>query len=30
VILLGVVVLLHRVSGSRLLRWWPARRPAVA
>jgi hypothetical protein len=30
VILLGVIVLLHRVSGSRLLRWWPARRPAVA
>ena len=26
IILLGVVVLLHRVSGSRLLRW----RPAVA
>jgi Family of unknown function (DUF5317) len=28
-ILLGVFVLLHRVSGSRLLRWWPAvaRRP---
>jgi hypothetical protein len=28
VILLGVVVLLHRVSGSRLLSWWPARRVA--
>jgi hypothetical protein len=26
VILLGVVVLLHRVSGSRLLSWWPPRR----
>jgi hypothetical protein len=26
-ILLGVVVLLHRVSGSRLLAWWPVRRP---
>jgi hypothetical protein len=25
VILLGVFVLLHRVSGSRLLAWWPAR-----
>jgi Family of unknown function (DUF5317) len=25
IILLGVVVLLHRVSGSRLLAWWPAR-----
>jgi hypothetical protein len=25
VILLGVVVLLHRVSGSRLLAWWPMR-----
>jgi Family of unknown function (DUF5317) len=25
VILLGVVVLLHRVSGSRLLGWWPVR-----
>jgi hypothetical protein len=24
-ILLGVVVLLHRVSGSRLLAWWPPR-----
>jgi hypothetical protein len=24
-ILLGVFVLLHRVSGSRLLAWWPAR-----
>jgi hypothetical protein len=24
-ILLGVFVLLHRVSGSRLLSWWPAR-----
>jgi hypothetical protein len=30
VILLGVIVLLHRVSASRLLRWWPARHPAVA
>jgi Family of unknown function (DUF5317) len=31
IILLGVVVLLHRVSGSRLLRWWPAgSRRAVA
>jgi hypothetical protein len=28
VILVGVVVLLHRVSGSRLLAWWPARRVA--
>ena len=26
VILLGVIVLLHRVSGSRLLAWWPPRR----
>jgi hypothetical protein len=25
-ILLGVVVLLHRVSGSRLLAWWPGGR----
>jgi hypothetical protein len=25
VILLGVVILLHRVSGSRLLAWWPPR-----
>jgi len=25
-ILLGVAVLLHRVSGSRLLAWWPHRR----
>lgn len=25
VIVLGVVVLLHRVSGSRLLGWWPVR-----
>jgi hypothetical protein len=25
-ILLGVFVLLHRVSGSRLLAWWPPRR----
>jgi Family of unknown function (DUF5317) len=25
VILLGVVVLLHRVSGSKLLAWWPSR-----
>ena len=30
VIVLGVVVLLHRVSGSRLLAWWPARVRAVA
>jgi hypothetical protein len=31
VILTGVVVLLHRVSGSRLLAWWPVRRsPAPA
>ena len=30
VILLGVVVLLHRVSGSRLLSWWPPRRRVVA
>lgn len=29
VILLGVLVLLHRVSGSRLLGWWPARRVAA-
>jgi hypothetical protein len=28
-ILLGVLVLLHRVSGSRLLAWWPARRAAA-
>jgi Family of unknown function (DUF5317) len=30
VILIGVFVLLHRVSGSRLLSWWPprGRRPA--
>lgn len=25
IIVLGVVVLLHRVTGSRLLGWWPAR-----
>jgi hypothetical protein len=25
-IVLGVVVLLHRVSGSKLLAWWPVRR----
>jgi hypothetical protein len=30
VILLGVVVLLHRVSGSRLLAWWPPRRVAMS
>lgn len=30
VIVLGVVVLLHRVSGSRLLGWWPDRARAVA
>jgi hypothetical protein len=30
VIVLGVIVLLHRVSGSRLLGWWPLRpRPVV-
>jgi hypothetical protein len=29
-ILLGVVVLLHRVSGSRLLAWWPVRRRVLA
>jgi hypothetical protein len=29
VILLGVVVLLHRASGSRLLGWWPGRRTAA-
>jgi hypothetical protein len=29
VILLGVVILLHRVSGSRLLAWWPAGRVAA-
>jgi hypothetical protein len=29
VILLGVVVLLHRVSGSRLLAWWPGDRGGV-
>jgi hypothetical protein len=27
-IVFGVVVLLHRVSGSRLLAWWPPRRRA--
>jgi hypothetical protein len=29
VIVLGVIVLLHRVSGSRLLAWWPSRRVAA-
>jgi hypothetical protein len=30
-IVLGVFVLLHRVSGSRLLAWWPSgRRSSVA
>jgi hypothetical protein len=29
-ILFGVVVLLHRVSGSRLLAWWPVRRRVLA
>jgi hypothetical protein len=29
-ILCGVAVLLHRVCGSRLLAWWPDRRPAEA
>jgi Family of unknown function (DUF5317) len=28
VIVAGVIVLLHRVSGSRLLAWWPAHRAA--
>jgi hypothetical protein len=28
-IVFGVVVLLHRVSGSRLLSWWPPRRRAA-
>jgi Family of unknown function (DUF5317) len=28
VILTGVTILLHRVSGSRLLAWWPPRRAA--
>jgi hypothetical protein len=30
VILTGVVVLLHRVSGSRLLAWWPPRAGSTA
>jgi hypothetical protein len=25
-----VTILLHRVSGSRLLAWWPPRHAAVA
>jgi hypothetical protein len=29
-IVLGVIVLLHRVSGSRLLAWLPPRRPVTA
>jgi hypothetical protein len=29
-ILTGVTILLHRVSGSRLLAWWPPRHAAVA
>jgi hypothetical protein len=29
-ILTGVTILLHRVSGSRLLAWWPPRRGALA
>jgi hypothetical protein len=30
IILLGVIVLLHRVSGSRLLAWWPPRQVVKA
>ena len=30
IIVLGIVILLHRVSGSRLLAWWPPRRPLAA